>query len=325
MALKRKVSLNLGKNYVSIEAAFEEFIAEKENAGIAPKTIRNYIQSFEFFIDFEFEGDTSKDINEVLKIYVEQWKASMMQEGKRITTINHYIRDVRTFLYWCMHEDRLYIEPAYKIDTVKGQKTLPKIFTDEEVEILIATPTNVKDWVEWRDWAITNWVVGTGNRAETVCELKIGDIDFKNQQVVLRHTKTKDIQVIPLSHALENVMRTYLRKCRSGCSNNDWLFPNISNERLTYNALAHTFSKYCKSRGVEHTNIHGLRHYFGTSLARRNYSGEKIQKLLGHSTYTTTQNYISLVENDLKEDYATFNPLDTIKRGSTRRKTVTIK
>lgn len=323
MAVKRKVSL--GKEYISIEQAFDEFIAEKENNGMAEKTIRNYTQSFEYFIVFEFDGDTTKDVNEILKIYVEQWKASMIKEGKRVTTINHYLRDVRTFLYWCMHEDRLYIEPSYKIDVVKGQETLPKIFTDEEVAILIAPPQNVTDWIEWRDWAITNWVVGTGNRAETVCELKIGDIDFKNQQVVLRHTKTKDIQVIPLSSALENVMRTYIRKCRSGCSANDWLFPNISDERLSYNALAHSFSKYCKRRGVERTNIHGLRHYFGTSLARRNFSGEKIQKLLGHSTYNTTQKYIDLVDNDLKEDYASFNPLDSIKRNSTRRKKVTMR
>ena len=325
MAVKRKVSLNVGKNVISLEAAFEEFIADKENSGLAAKTIRNYVQSYEYFTELEFEGDTSIDVNSVMKIYVEQWKASMIEQNMKVTTINHYLRDVRTFLYWCMNEDRLYIEPSYKIDVVKGQKPLPKIFSDEEVELILAKPVNVNDWVEWRDWAITNWVVGTGNRAETVCELQIGDIDFKNGQVVLRHNKNKDLLVIPLSSSLEGVMRLYNRKCRNGCKDSDWLFPNISNERLTYNALAHTFAKYCKSRGVQRTNIHGLRHYFGTSLARKNLSGEKIQKLLGHSTYSTTQNYIKLVENDLKEDYSDYNPLDTIKRASSRRKKVSMR
>lgn len=325
MAVKRKVTLNMGKDFISIADAFNEFIDEKETMGLSPKSLRNYKQSIEYFIDFEFDGDSTKPINDVYKIYIEQWKSSMLANKMRITTINHYLRDIRTFLYWCMDDDRAYIEPKYKIDCIKGQEAMPKTHTEDEVEALLEKPTNVRDWVEWRNWAIANWAVGTGNRAQTICNVKICDIDFPNKEIKLRHTKSKKAQIIPLSPMLEGVIKLYIRKCRSDATGDDWLFPNISNEQLTYNALAHSFSKYCKNRGVEHTNIHGLRHYFGTTLARKGFSGEKIQKLLGHSTYSTTQNYIKLANEDLKEDYASYNPLDTIKRTNSRTKKVTIK
>lgn len=325
MALQRKVTLKAGNQFISIKDALDDFVADKETVGLASKTIKNYLQSIDYFVEFEFDGDYNIEVSEISKIFVEQYKASMIKDNMRITTLNHYIRDLRTFLYWCMDDERAYITPAFKIECVKGQEALPKIFTDEEVDIILQKPNNVKDWVEWRNWAISNWAVATGNRAQTICELKIGDIDFNNQEITLRHTKTKKAEVVPLSPALEGVMKLYIRKCRSGCSKDEWLFPNISNEQMTYNALAHSFAKYCKSRGVAHTNIHGLRHYFGTTLTRKGYSGEKLQKLLGHSTYSTTQRYIKLSGKDLKEGYDSYNPLDTIKRSSKRTKKVTIK
>ena len=323
MGKKRIVRVNLGNDDVMIYEAFEEFISEKEVINTAPKTLKNYRQSFEYFMDFEFDGE---DIaaNEIQKIYVQQWVASMIKQKKKATTINHYLRDVRTFLYWCMHEDRKYI-PPFKIETVKGQEPLPKTFTDEEVEILCQKPVNIRDFTEWRTWAIVNWIVGTGNRAATVCELQIGDIDFTNKQIFIRRTKNKKAQVLPLAPSLENIMKQYIKKCRSNCTSSDWLFPNISNEQLTYTALASAFTTYCNERGVAHHNLHGLRHYFATFWARNGGSGDKLQLALGHSSYDMTKRYMHLVDRDLKDDFDLFNPLENMKQGTTRKHKVDIK
>lgn len=308
---------------VTMAAAFEEFCEDKAASNLAKKTIDNYRQSYEYFVSYEFDdGDDNFDIKELHKIYVEQWKKSMLDSGMRISTLNHYLRDVRTFLYWCMNEDRQYIEPAYKISLVKGQESLPKIYTDDEVSILLAKPLTQKDWIEWRTWAIVNWVVGTGNRASTVCNIKIGDLDFNNKEVALTHTKNKQAQKIPMSSGVISVMKEYIRKCRSNCKPQDWLFPNISNQQLSYEGLAIAFRRYCQERGVERTSIHGLRHYFATDWIRRGGRGDNLQKLLGHSTYDMTQNYIKLVNKDLKENLDEFNPLDKFRKGSSRTKKV---
>ena len=324
MGKKRIVRVDNDRSEILLYEALEEFLDEKAAIGTSQKTIDNYRQSLAYFIDFEFDEDDML-IGDIQKIYVQQWVASMMKAKKRATTINHYLRDLRAFLYWCMHEDRRYIEPSFKVELVKAQEPLPKTFTDEEVEALCAQPVNVKDFTEWRTWAVVNWVVATGNRAATVCELQIGDIDFANKQIFIRRTKNKKAQVLPLTPSLENVIKNYIRKCRNGCSASDWLFPNVSDEQLSYTALAKSFKKYCYERGVEHHNIHGLRHYFATYWARTGGSGDKLQLALGHSTYDMTKKYMHLVDRDLKEDFDIFNPLENIKRGSSRKRKVNMK
>lgn len=323
--IKRNVSMEgEDSNYVVLLGqAFAQFKEEKEAAGIAPKTIINYEQSYEYFLEFELDGDDTIPVEEVGKIYVEQWKASMLEDGKRKSTINHYLRDVRAFLYWCMDEEREYL-PPYKIALIKGQEELPKGYEPKEVETLLQEPTGLTSayWVEWRTWAIINWIVATGNRCATICNVRIGDINFANKEVVLTHTKSKKAQKIPLSSSLIHILNKYIRLCRKGASHKDWLFPNVGNEQLSYSALYNSFRDYCLARGVEKTSPHSLRHFFATESVRSGVRGEHLQKILGHSTYTMTQRYISLVDEDLKRGFDETNPLEKMKKGSSRTKKV---
>lgn len=324
MGKKRILKVSGDRDSILLYEALEEFLDEKAATGTSQKTLDNYKQSVGYFIEFEFD-DEDIAINEMQKIYVQQWVASMIKAKKRATTINHYLRDLRAFLYWCMHEDRRYIEQSFKVELVKAQEPLPKSYTDEEVELLCAPPVNLKDFTEWRTWAAVNWIVATGNRASTVCELQIGDLDFDNKQIFIRKTKSRKAQVLPLTPSLENVIKNYIRKCRSGCKGSDWLFPSISDEQMSYTALAKSFKIYCDERGVMHHNLHGLRHYFATFWARTGGSGDKLQLALGHSTYDMTKKYMHLVDRDLKDDFDLFNPLENIKRSSSRKRKVNMR
>lgn len=325
MGIKKRVHFDNGENseiVITVLQAFDDFIQDKEEANLSPKTIFNYKQSYEYFVAYELDSNDDIDINDISKLIVGQWVQSMLDAGMRVTTINHYLRDIRTFLYWCMNEERCYINKPYKINLVKGQEPLPKLFTDDEVRALLQKPLSQRDWVEWRTWAIVNWVIGTGNRAATICNIKIGDLDFNNKEVALRHTKNKQAQKIPLVSSLIPVMREYIRKCRKGCKPNAWLFPNMGEEQLSYGALAKSFRQYCIDRGCEHTSIHGLRHYFATDWIRNGGRGDNLQAMLGHSTYDMTQNYIKLVNEDLKVNLDEFNPLSKFKKGSSRKRKV---
>lgn len=323
MGVKKLLQVKGGNITVTFREAFEEFIDDRRLAGITEKTINNYEKSVQYFIEQELNDDDSIDIAELHKVYVSQWIETMQRANKKKTTINSYLRDLRAFLYWCMDaQERGYIEPAYKIELLKGQQPLPKAFTDDEVDLILQKPTNNKDFTEWRTWAIVNWVLATGNRAETVLNVTLGDINFTAGEISLRHTKNKKAQIIALPDSLAQILKLYIKKCRSGCSSDAWLFPSISDEKLTYNALAHSFSKYCKERGSAHTNIHGLRHYFSTAFRKAGGSGDALQRQLGHSTYAMTQRYIDLVDADTKQEIAELNPLSRRKSSAARTKKV---
>jgi integrase/recombinase XerD len=324
---KRTITRTQGYDYTPIGQAFEEFIMEKEFRNLSPATIKSYVDTFNLFRKFaEIELDDNP--NEIGLDVFYHWMHSMKIDGIRISSINHYLRDLRAFFYWMMDADRRYIEKPFKVKMMEGQEETFKMFSDEEIDALLMKPSRNDSFVAWRNWAIVNWVLATGNRAATICEVQIGDVNFNHKEIILRHTKNKKAQVIPLSTSLSTVLKEYIKMWRAykaegvRTTKEDYLFCDISQSQMTTNALKHSFSKYCTSRDVAHTNIHGLRHNFAKMWIVNNGSMAKLQNILGHSSLEMTRKYVKLFGQDLKDDYDKFSPLDTIKRSAKRSQTV---
>lgn len=319
MGVKRKIQKSTGYDFVPIAQAFNEFIFEKRAKNLSEKTIHNYNQSYESFMRLHgLSGE--EDINEINASYFYKYAVTMKQNGIKPSSINHYLRDCRTFFYWAMRQD--YIVKNFKIEQVAVQEETPKFFSDEDIKILLDKPRKGDSFVEWRTWAIVSWVLGTGNRASTVCKIRIDDLDFNRKEFVLAHTKSKKAQSLPLSNSLIRIIKEYMRMWRNKAPVNGFLFPSVSEEQLTTGALRQSFTKYCKKRGVEQTNIHGLRHSFARGWVKNNGNVFTLQKVLGHSTLDITQHYVKLFSDELKVDFEDYALLDTVKRNSKRTQAV---
>ena len=317
---RMKVKRSTGTNLPLLFEAFEDFINFKEAVGTAPKTISNYEYSFRQFCEFyEFDSGTELEVIESGLVY--KWMNTMKLKGYKPATINHYLRDLRTFLNWCMDEDRRYIA-HFKVPQMKSQEEELKMFSDDELMALLRKPARSADFVELRMWAVVNFVLATGARAASVCSVVLGNLDFQKKEITFPHTKNKKAIVVPMSYALEGCLREYIRTWRNGEPPEAYLFCNISGEGLTTDALKHAFAKYCERRDVSRTNIHGLRHSFAKGWIRNGGDVFRLQQILGHSSLEVTRKYVRLFSEDLKEDYEQFSPLDTRKKVSRRSKVV---
>lgn len=321
MGTKRRIKRSAGSDLVPLQTAFEEFIVEKQAHNLSADTLRNYNLSYNLFYEFHnFTEDTTTD--EISQSHFYKWINTMKLEGVKPVSINSYLRNMRVFLNWCMDADRKYIDPPFKIEMLEKQEEPPKHFTDEEISALLERPRRNDSFAVWRTWAIVNWVLGTGNRAATICEVRLCDINYAKREITLAHTKNKKAQIIPLSTSLETVLKEYVRMWRKEAEVNGFLFCDVGENQLTTNALRLSFGRYCASRGVEKTNIHGLRHSFARGWIQNNGNTFALQKMLGHSTLDMTRRYVRLYGEDIKEDFDKFNPLDNIKKASRRTKSV---
>ncbi|MBR2493486.1 MAG: phage integrase family protein [Paludibacteraceae bacterium] len=309
--MKHAVVLNYQEEVLTIVGAFDAFYEDKKAHGLAKDSLVDYEYTFHYMMN-HFGFDEYTPLTELTTELFKKWTIEMMEDGKRHSTINRYLRDCKVFLNWCI-ENALFFGQI-KIEMVKGQEELVKAFPPEDIILVTRKPTNKCDFIEWRTWAVTNWVLATGNRAGTIVNLHINDVDFKTKEIRLRHTKNKKAQVIPLSNALTTILREYMRMWRYNSTAEDYLFPNIGNEQLTSDALQQSFAKYCKKRGSSHTNIHGLRHTFALNWIRNGGNEFKLQKMLGHSTLEMTRRYVHLATEDLKEDFESFSTLDTLHK-----------
>lgn len=98
LGTKRTIKKSKSADVILLEDAFNDFIDEKEARNLSPATIFDYKQSFNKFKQF-IDGDTVDSVNQGI---VYKWIAVMKQDGIKHSSINHYLRDVRTFLNWCM-------------------------------------------------------------------------------------------------------------------------------------------------------------------------------------------------------------------------------
>ena len=308
---KRKKVVATQDNDLLVKEMMEEFKAEKRADGRSIQTIESYKNSFAKFLDYFGEELT---LGELTRQTIYQYKGHLLSlEELTLASINHYLRDLRTFINWC--DESSYLEEHIKVEMVKGQEEIIEVYEEEELQKLLAKPLKGDSFVVWRNWAIVNWILATGNRISTIVNIKIGDVHFGRKEIVIREQKNKKPNIVPLSSKLASVLKTYMKKCLSEMGDNDYLFCNQYGEQLTTGALQSALRRYNEKRGVEKSSAHALRHTFAKNWVVNGGDVFRLQKLLGHSTLEMTRHYVNLFGTDLKKNYEDFSPLDTLTRG----------
>ena len=305
MGVKRAVKANTAQQR-NLQSYFDEFIAQKRATHCAESTIKTYTESFDKFKTF-YKDRKPQDIN---KAVIFEYINYLDKTGIRSVSVNHYLRDLRAFVNWCAGEG---LYSRFVVPMVKEQEVIKETYTDKELKALLAKPQKTASFAEWRTWTIINWVLATGNRAETICNVCLEDLNFEYKEIVLRHTKNKKALQIPMGREISQILKDYIRMFRYNASGQDFLFCNIAGERLSTNALKLSIRAYNLKRGVSKTSIHALRHTFAKLWVMNKGDVFRLQKILGHSDLSVTRRYVEMFEEDLKEDFDLFNPLDNLK------------
>lgn len=312
MKRKFKKSANIS---TTLDEAFEQFIEEKTALGLSQKTLTNYSNSYSKFYDYhELTSDTLLDDIQLPLFY--KWINHMKNDEIRPQSINHYLRDWRTFMNWCNERDMLQ-EPV-KIKEIEAQDDLPKMYSDEEMAIMLEKPRAGDGFSDWRSWAVISTVYATGLRASTLCALKLEDLNFQREEITITQQKNKKAGILPLTPALANTLKEYIKKWMRDAEPTDWLFPSITGEQFSVNSLNHSIRRYCTVRGVEAHGIHSVRHNFARDMIINGAGEYRLQRYLQHSNIQMSQHYVKLFSSDLKKDAVEFSPLDNAKKKANR-------
>lgn len=298
---------------ITIEQAKNLFIQNQLSKGISAKTIKNAEDSIAKFL-LVSHIFPSEQIDHVKYITVQDFIMKLQSNYQSISTKNLYLSHLRVFLYWCMEQG--YME-QFKIRLLKGQSSAIKFFTEEEVNKLLVQPKRDCSFYEDRTYTIICFIYSTGARANTVLNLKVKDLDFKNRTITYTHLKNKSVAIIPMSNSLYKILTKYL----ATWDIKEYLFPNGTNEQLSLTALETSLRRYCVKRGVKPRGPHSLRHAFARMYIKSGGDAFSLQKILTHSSMEMTRRYVNLFSEDLRESMNTYNPLDKIKSDDRVRRT----
>jgi len=305
---RRIISLQEERQEMTITNAYQIFRRTKVNNNLSPRTIKHYDEVkelFENFLNNANEATCCAVSSDTIEEFIEFLKKRNPEI--RATTINSYLKDLRTILYYFM--ERGYMK-NFTVKLLKEDLVIKETYTSDEINRLLEKP-NIKtcDFSEYRNWVITCYLLGTGNRLGTVCELQIKDIDFESNTIHLRKTKTRTAYTIPLSSALEKVLSEYMQY-RKGESD-EYLFCNKYGDKLQESSLGTAIYRYNRRRGVSKTSVHLYRNTFAKIYITNEGDIARLQKLLGHSTPTMSLRYARMFDSDLNYHFDERNPLDT--------------
>jgi len=167
----------------------------------------------------------------------------------------------------------------------KNPKILPKYVTQEEISNILDKAK--KD--RYRNYILLLTLSRTGLRVSEVVSLRKKDII--NNTIVVRQGKGRKDRVIPLEDNLSNILGLFMDSLKPRSK----LFP-IS-ERQVRNIVY----KYAPKDLSVHP--HTIRHSFAVHCLKQGMNLRSLQKILGHSNLTTTQIYLDVVGEDVKEDF----------------------
>ena len=126
MGTKHVVQRSADADRITLHEAFEDYMQEKEAHSLSQPTLKNYRQSFDYLCQYNhFDEKTFADEVDQKAVFV--LINCMKQKDVKPSSINHYLRDIRTFLYWCMDSTRGYIKPSFKVKEMEKQEEKLKI------------------------------------------------------------------------------------------------------------------------------------------------------------------------------------------------------
>jgi len=302
--------MNTGAKDMSLKQGFELFIKLKTLDNLSSRSISFYHYCYDFIEAYYGEDNLCSGINEDTFYGV----IEHIQTTRNVSpiSVNTYIRGMRALFNFFI--ERKYIQP-FKMRLIKCEKPIKEVYTDYEIEQLIRKPdVNTCSFAEFRNWAIVCHLLGTGNRLNTLINLKISDIDIHSMEIKLKTVKNRKPYIIPMSTALKKVYLEYLK--HRGGEDDDYLFCTSHGKNIASDSMIGIIRKYNRSRSVDKTSIHLFRHTFAKNWVLNGGDIFRLQKILGHSTLDMVKEYVSIFGVDIKENFDSFNALDNHSHSS---------
>ncbi|CUX36398.1 Tyrosine recombinase XerD [Clostridium sp. C105KSO15] len=161
--------------------------------------------------------------------------------------------------------------------------------------------------VTLRDSAIVLLGLTSGIRACDLIALKLSDIDWLNETISFRQSKTGNMVCLPLTPLVGNAIVRYITKERPDAEN-DFLFVRqlapfdpFTDHASCYAVVKRVFNKAGIKKEGRIFGMHMLRHNAASTMVKNSVPIETIAAILGHSSPDTTDIYITTDEYRLKE------------------------
>ena len=247
--------------------------------------------------------------------------ASLTDRGFKSSSLARRLSAIRQLYRFLYAEGKRSDDPAAVLEGPKRARTLPKVLSIADVDVLLKTARANSDNAEQptfqrlraaRLLCLLEVVYATGLRVSELVALPAAAARRDERMLVVRGKGGKE-RLVPLNKQAKRTMTEYLElRVKAERDESKWLFPSFGEQgHLTRQHFARELKALGSACGIQPSRLspHVIRHAFASHLLHNGADLRVVQTLLGHADISTTQIYTHVLEERLKTLVRDLHPL----------------
>lgn len=221
------------------------------------------------------------------------------------------ISSLKSFFGYLQLENWREDNPAELLESPKLGLKLPDTLSEKEINLLIDA-IDRSTLEGQRNVAILETLYGCGLRVSELVDLKLSDLFFQENFIRVTGKGNKQ-RLVPISDYTIRYIEIYIEQIRVHIpiqkGFEDYLFLNRRGKKLTRVMIYTIIKKLTELAGIrKNISPHTFRHSFATHLLKNGADLRSIQLMLGHESITTTEIYMHLDDQSLRDAVLKFHP-----------------
>ena len=270
------ISLSDGKTKEQEQDLLALFLAAKRIEGCSEKSLRYYQATTQAMLD-----GIGKPIKEIVTEDIRQYLTNYQRErhSSRVT-IDNIRRILSSFFSWLEDEDYILKSPVRRIHKVKTASNIKETYSDETLELMRDSCS------EMCDLAMIDLLASTGMRVGELVLLNQDDVDFAERECVVFGKGDKE-RMVYFDARTKLHLRAYLEGRND---DNPALIVSLkaSFNRLSIGGVETRLRELGRQLGVHKVHPHKFRRTLATMAIDKGMPIEQLQQLLGHKRIDTT-------------------------------------
>ena len=300
-------------------AAFAEYLEAKNHS---PRTIEAYRRHTGNFVAYlkryyprvKRPAEVTREIIDDYQHYLRESKRNDNRPPAN-TTIRLKQNGIKAFFRFLLERDIILRDPTTVIVAPKEEQRLTRRVPTADEVITILRAIEPRDPKSMRDRAILELLYASGMRTTELCNLKIADVDLKEQTALIVRGKGGKTRLVPIGQYAVHYIELYLKKGRKHLLAGKRADPG----NLFLSATGTPFTRETINRAVmgrvnklvggeKRITCYSFRHPRATGLIAKGAHIAYVAQLLGHESLETTKRYLKIEIGDLKEMHSRFHP-----------------
>jgi site-specific recombinase XerD len=274
--------------------------------GLSPQTITDLQAEAKRFLDWLLRLEPDGILSDLSVAQVDAWLTYRLADKRRPTKVR-LVYALRSFLRWLHHQAFTARDLAAVVTTPSqyALEHLPSALSREEIDRVLEQTRHDQTPKGLRDFAILTLLAIYGLRAGEIATLRLENVDWRGQRLLIQHRKTGKETVLPLLAQAGEAILAYLRRGRPQTSARE-IFIRAKAPHQPFrdgSSLYALVDRRLQRAGIEpkgKRGPHAFRHAHALRLMRHGVPLKTIGDVLGHQAPTSTTIYLRLAMEDLR-------------------------